>query len=165
MKSLFLISTIIISTGCATLTGDQMISITANFSDNSRGTCYWINGRGNWTSSVPGTVWTRRSMKDLRYNCMTDDGRSGLGYLKAKDDWSTASWGNLLFGAVGLGVSLSADPDSCGRYNPDCEDNKLQAGLGLSTVGLIGSIIDSANSTNHKYDRYVIVNVPYKQKK
>lgn len=75
--------TMLMVTGCATLTENAMTPITLSFSDGSQGTCEFQNKRGHWTADVPGSVSVRKSDDNLQFHCKTSDGRKGIGSLES----------------------------------------------------------------------------------
>ena len=79
MKKLLLISIFIFISACATIVNDPNTPVALSFSDGSNGNCTLTNKRGSWTGKVPGTFMIRRSDDMLRYNCKTEEGKTGNG--------------------------------------------------------------------------------------
>lgn len=75
MKNIALILMIFGVGGCATLTNDAMTQLTLSFSNAGYGSCDLSNKRGAWSTSVPATVYVRRSDDALLYRCTTDGGQ------------------------------------------------------------------------------------------
>jgi hypothetical protein len=75
IKQSLLIGTILVLSGCATLTEDAMTPISFSFSDGSNGECQLSNKRGAWTVQIPDTVYVRKSDDALHVRCKTSDGR------------------------------------------------------------------------------------------
>ena len=69
----------ILLTSCSTIVNDANVPVSLSFSDGSNGTCTMNNKRGSWSGKVPGTFMIRRSDDVLRYNCKTENGKTGTG--------------------------------------------------------------------------------------
>ena len=87
--------------GCATLVNDANIPVTFSFSDGSGGTCELSNKRGAWTLDMPGTVMIRRSDDDLKYNCVTNDGRKAFGAVTSEMEGAKLG-ASILFFDLGI---------------------------------------------------------------
>ena len=74
-----ILASILFLTSCATIVNDPNVPVALSFSDGSDGNCTLNNKRGQWTGKVPGTFSIRRSDDILRYNCKTDEGKTGIG--------------------------------------------------------------------------------------
>ena len=76
---------LIVLAGCATIVNDPNIPVAVSFSDGSTGHCDFQNKRGVWETDIPTKgVMIRRSDDDLRYECMTADGREVTGSIKSE---------------------------------------------------------------------------------
>ena len=73
-----------ITSGCATLTEDAMTPIALSFSDGSNGNCELENKRGIWSGDFPDTVYVRKSDDDLKFRCVTEDGRTAVGTIRSE---------------------------------------------------------------------------------
>ena len=78
-KILYLIVSSLLLFSCATIVNDPNVPVALSFSDGSNGSCTLTNKRGQWSGKVPGTFSIRRSDDILRYNCKTDEGKTGIG--------------------------------------------------------------------------------------
>ena len=78
-KILYLIVSSFLLYSCATIVNDPTVPVALSFSDGSNGSCTLTNKRGQWSGKVPGTFSIRRSDDILRYNCKTDEGKTGIG--------------------------------------------------------------------------------------
>ncbi len=81
LSILLALFTILIITGCATLTEDAMTPIAMSFSEGSEGTCTLRNKRGVWQVELPTTTYVRKSDDGLQYDCKTTDGREAVGII------------------------------------------------------------------------------------
>ena len=80
-KTLTLIISALIVSGCATIVNDANVPVSLSFADGSQGTCKLTNKRGSWTANLPETVMIRRSDDALRYDCETKAGKKGFGSI------------------------------------------------------------------------------------
>tara|TARA_B100000900_G_scaffold313701_1_gene272546 strand:- start:377 stop:763 length:387 start_codon:yes stop_codon:yes gene_type:complete len=80
-KTLTLIISALIVSGCATIVNDANVPVSLSFADGSQGTCKLTNKRGSWTANLPETVMIRRSDDALRYDCETNAGKRGFGSI------------------------------------------------------------------------------------
>ena len=78
---LLIISVFILS--CATVVNDPTVPVTLSFSDGNTGTCSLSNKRIAMSADIPGTHNIRRSDDDLRYDCITADGKKAVGTIKS----------------------------------------------------------------------------------
>lgn len=81
MKKELVLASMILSSGCATITNDPMTPIALSFSDGSSGKCHLENKRGSWEVSIPTTYSVRRSDDPLQFECETTDGRTASGSM------------------------------------------------------------------------------------
>jgi len=86
MRILFVIGSLIMLAGCASIVNDANIPLTFSFSDGTEGKCVLDNKRGRWEVDLPGTTMIRRSDDALKYECVTDDGRESIGSIASKMD-------------------------------------------------------------------------------
>jgi hypothetical protein len=80
MKNLIILTLLMVS-GCATLTEDAMTPVAMSFSEGSEGKCTLKNKRGVWQTEIPTTISVRKSDDGLQYDCETDDGRKAVGLI------------------------------------------------------------------------------------
>ena len=73
-----------INVGCATLTEDAMTPISVAFSDGSEGRATLQNKRGIWQTDVPAIVSVRKSDDVLKFDAVTEDGRSSVGAIPSE---------------------------------------------------------------------------------
>ena len=78
MRSILLMSTILVISGCATLTNDAYVPMALSLSDGTSGTCQLTNKRMSIETEVPGMPMVRRSDDNLQINCTTEDGRTAF---------------------------------------------------------------------------------------
>ena len=83
MKNSLIIIAALVLTNCATIVNDPEVPIALSFSDGSSGTCSLSNKRVSKKVNMPGTHNIRRSDDDLRYNCVTDAGKTAVGTIKS----------------------------------------------------------------------------------
>jgi len=86
MRIIFVIGSLIMLAGCASIVNDANIPLTFSFSDGTEGKCVLDNKRGRWEVDLPGTTMIRRSDDALKYECVTDDGRESIGSIASKMD-------------------------------------------------------------------------------
>ncbi len=84
MKVLLATLTLMLATGCATITSDPMVPIMLSFSDGSDGECTLSNKRGVWSTEIPATASVRRSDDPVKFVCETDDGREAIGGIPSR---------------------------------------------------------------------------------
>ena len=81
MKNLFIAASVLLFSGCATLTNDAMVPVAFSFSDGSTGSCVFENKRGRWQVDIPGTPDIRRSDDPLKYQCESEHGGNAVGAI------------------------------------------------------------------------------------
>lgn len=81
---ILLLPSLLILSGCATLTEDSMEPISLSFSDGSSGTCILENKRGMWETELPGVILIRKSDDVLKYKATTEDGRIANGAIPSR---------------------------------------------------------------------------------
>jgi len=77
-KIMAILTTALLTGGCATLTEDAMTPVTLTFSSGENGSCKLTNKRGAWETPVPATVSIRKSDDALLYDCKTDGGKTAF---------------------------------------------------------------------------------------
>lgn len=118
-------------TGCASITGSEMQSLSLTAKDAEGKTvekvdCTFDNDKGHWTASAPNFVAIHRSAEDLMVVCK----KPGLvdGILKAVSRAAGSMYGNIIFGG---GIGALIDHNKGTGYNyPD----ELPVKMGSSVV-------------------------------
>ena len=82
--AIFLLATLLVTSGCATIVNDANIPVSFTMADGSNADCTFTNKRGMWRGDVPATLMIRRSDDVLRYDCDTDDGRKAVGSIASE---------------------------------------------------------------------------------
>ena len=101
MSKLLAVMMMIALSGCASIIGDKMQSMTVTtVLDNKEVAgvgCTLSNDAGSWVVNTPGSVTVHKSTGDLSILCKRDAATgNGQGVSKA----NTAVWGNILFGGL-----------------------------------------------------------------
>ena len=81
MKKILIIASTLILTSCATIVNDSLTPIALSFSDGSSGRCGLTNKRAAYDVDIPGTENVRRSDDPLKYDCVSKDGKRGVGAI------------------------------------------------------------------------------------
>lgn len=122
---------IVLTTGCASITGSEMqqLSLTTKGEDTKtvEGVkCKLQNDKGTWEATSPGFVNVRRSSEDLTVECKKDGEKDGL--LKAISRAAGSMFGNIIFGG---GIGAIIDHNKGTGYNyPDA----LPVQMGSSVI-------------------------------
>lgn len=122
---------IVLTTGCASITGSEMqqLSLTTKGEDTKtvEGVkCKLQNDKGTWEATSPGFVNVRRSSEDLTVECKKDGEKDGL--LKAISRAAGSMFGNIIFGG---GIGAMIDHNKGTGYNyPDA----LPVQMGSSVI-------------------------------
>jgi hypothetical protein len=131
LKLSMVVAAIILSTGCASITGSEMqqLSLTTKGEDAKtvEGVkCKLQNDKGTWESTSPGFVNVHRSAEDLIVECKKEGQKDGL--LKAISRAAGSMFGNIIFGG---GVGAIIDHNKGNGYNyPD----SLPVEMGKSVI-------------------------------
>lgn len=67
--------------GCATLTNDATVPVALSFSNGESGQCELENKRWGQDARIPAQLNVRRSDDDLRYDCVTESGKTAKGRI------------------------------------------------------------------------------------
>ena len=116
-----LVSMLVLSTGCSTLTGDgtsQNLSVMTYTPDNKDldgAKCELKNDEGSWTGVTPTSVMVHRSNKDLMVNCSKEGYKDARANVVSKT--KSNMWGNLIFGG-GVGAIIDHHNGSAYQYPP-----------------------------------------------
>jgi len=109
-----------LSSGCATLTGDRMQSISVETLDKSGAqsagaACEMKNDEGKWFVTTPGSTVIKRSNKDLVISCKKDSVEDGNARAVS---WTKAGmFGNIILGG-GVGAIIDHNNGSAYEYPP-----------------------------------------------
>jgi hypothetical protein len=119
------------STGCASITGSEIQSISLN-AQSEQGTpvekasCELTNDKGMWSGVTPGFIQVRRSAEDLLVTCKKAGERDGQ--LRAISRAAGGMFGNIIFGG-GIGAIIDHNKGTGYDY-PD----SLMVRMGASGV-------------------------------
>lgn len=120
LKLTFVGTAIVLTTGCASLTGNEMQQLSLTTKGEDAATvigvkCRLQNDKGIWESTSPGFVNVHRSSEDLTVECKKDGMKDGL--LKAVSRAAGSMFGNIIFGG---GIGAIIDHNKGTGYNyPD----------------------------------------------
>ncbi len=120
LKSVCIGVVVVLSTGCASITGNEMqqLSLTTKAENSTTlegAKCKLQNDKGTWETKSPGFVNVRRSADDLTVECKMDGQKDGL--LKAVSRAGGGMYGNIIFGG---GIGALIDHNKGNGYNyPD----------------------------------------------
>lgn len=137
LKSLSAMVSIAVLTGCASITGDSMQTLSVNTEDLDGNTvdqvaCVLSNEKGSWKMIAPDMVSVHKASGDLRVTCEKENHPTGQ--LRAISRANAGMYGNIIFGG---GVGAIIDHSKGTAYNyPD----NLPVVMGKSVV------IDRKNS-------------------
>lgn len=143
-RFVFLITAFSFLSGCASVTGtpNQSVSVQARSSNGKEvkeAACDFINKRGTWFITTPGTVQIHRSDDDLQVTCRKegfDNGRASV-----VSDTKGSMFGNILLGG-GIGAVMDHNNGSAYEY-----PSFIQVTMGIDS--LIGTPRDNkAESRN-----------------
>lgn len=131
LSTLAIILITVISSGCASITGSEMqsLSLTAKDAEGKtieKAECVLDNDKGHWTAAAPNFVSVHRSSEDLTVVCK----KPGLvdGILKAVSRAAGSMYGNIIFGG---GIGALIDHNKGTGYNyPD----ELPVKMGSSII-------------------------------
>ena len=102
MKSLMTVAILAALTGCASITGSKMQSVSVDTSGDigavAGAACTLTNDAGKWFLTSPGSVVVQKSTADLTVDCIVKNGFSGSAVAVSRAN--LAIWGNLIFGGV-----------------------------------------------------------------
>jgi hypothetical protein len=99
---------IALSGGCATITSNEMQTVTLTTRDQNgdvveNAKCELKNDKGSWNAKSPGNVMVRRSAEDLSVECQKDG--MSAGFLRAISRSAGGMWGNIILGG-GIGAII-----------------------------------------------------------
>ncbi len=120
IKLAILGTSIVLATGCASITGSEMqqLSLTTKGEDTKtlEGVkCKLQNDKGTWEATSPGFINVHRSSEDLIVECKKEGEKDGL--LKAISRAAGSMFGNIVFGG---GIGAIIDHNKGTGYNyPD----------------------------------------------
>lgn len=124
MNKLFLLSLCtftLLSSGCATITSDEMQTVTLNTKTTDGQTvekakCSLKNDKGTWQAESPGLVAVHRSAEDLMIECKKEGHEDG--FLRAISRASGGMFGNIIFGG-GIGAIIDHSKGTGYNYPND----------------------------------------------
>jgi hypothetical protein len=101
MSKLLLVLMMASLTGCASIVGDKMQSMSVNTVMDNKAVegvgCTLTNDAGSWFVNTPGSVTVHKSTGDLAIDCK----RPGVaGNAQVVSKANTAVWGNIIFGGI-----------------------------------------------------------------
>ena len=106
MKKMLLILFGFILTSCATIVNDANVPVALSFSDGSSGTCQLSNKRVSLSVQIPSQPMIRRSDDALRFNCKTEDGKTGFGSIASEIESGKLA-GSVVFFDFGITDSIT----------------------------------------------------------
>ncbi len=102
MKSLMTVAILAALTGCASITGSKMQSVSVDATGDigavAGATCTLSNDEGKWFVTTPGSVVVHKSTADLSIDCIVKNGFAGNTVAISRANM--AIWGNLIFGGI-----------------------------------------------------------------
>jgi hypothetical protein len=121
----------VLASGCATITGNEMQSLTLSTRTTDGQPVYKVqcslkNDKGEWKAESPGTIGVRRSAEDLMVEC-TKPGTPD-GFLRAVSRAHGGMFGNIIFGG-GIGAIIDHNKGTGYDY-----PNDLPVKMGASTT-------------------------------
>jgi len=78
-KSVLIILAALSLSACASITNDSHQPVALSFSDGSEGNCELKNKREFYDVEIPSTPMIRRSDDLLQYDCISENGKVGVG--------------------------------------------------------------------------------------
>ncbi|MDD2883720.1 MAG: hypothetical protein PHT48_01605 [Dechloromonas sp.] len=108
----------VLSSGCASITGDtvQSIRVETKMADGSElkdADCELFNEYGSFRVRTPGNVMVRRSSSDLNVQCQKENLPTAS--AKAVSRANSGMWGNIIFGG-GIGAVIDHSKGSAYTY-------------------------------------------------
>ena len=123
------IGSILVSSGCATITQSesQSVALTASYENKPvEANCQLKNDKGSWEAKAPSNVMVRKSNEDLDVTCKREGMPDGI--LKAISRAAGSMFGNIIFGG---GIGALIDHNKGTGYN---YPNQLPVKMGESVV-------------------------------
>ena len=103
------IATLLLMSGCATLTNDPNQPVEFLAPGCQKMQCTATNKRGSWKVSPPETVSIRRSDDSLAINCTDNSGRKHERSVESKVSDSKLNTTAALFGLLGMAADTVSD--------------------------------------------------------
>ena len=121
------ILTLLVASGCASITSNPMQTLSLSTSDSAGGqlpkaSCSLKNDKGAWEVESPGSIAVHRSSTDLMVECTREGSQAG--FLRAISRASGGMWGNVL---IGGGIGALVDHSTGNGYS-DPDDLPVRMG-------------------------------------
>ncbi len=104
MKNLFIVGTLLVLTGCASVTGSKLQPVSVQTIQDGKeiagAACTLTNDAGKWFVTSPGSVTINKSTGDLAVDCKKEENLAGHEMVVSKANGSV--WGNIIIGG-GIG--------------------------------------------------------------
>lgn len=135
MKKLLSIATVLVLTGCASVTGSKLQPLSVQTIQDGKEVsgvgCTLTNDAGKWFVTTPGSVTVQKSTGDMAVDCTKDD-LKGRENLVSKSNG--AVWGNIILGG-GIGYIVDRNTGAGFDY-PNTVTvilSRMAAAVGLTT--------------------------------
>lgn len=135
MKKLLSIATVLVLTGCASVTGSKLQPLSVQTIQDGKEVsgvgCTLSNDAGKWFVTTPGSVTVQKSTGDMAVDCTKDD-LKGRENLVSKSNG--AVWGNIILGG-GIGYIVDRNTGAGFDY-PNTVTvilSRMAAAVGLTT--------------------------------
>ncbi|EKD89403.1 MAG: hypothetical protein ACD_34C00072G0001 [uncultured bacterium] len=139
MFKILCISTLLVLTGCASVTGSKLQPLSVQTIQDGKEVagvgCTLTNDAGKWFVTTPGSVTVQKSTGDMAVDCAKDELR-GRENLVSKSNG--AVWGNIILGG-GIGYIIDRNTGAGFDY-PNTVTvvlNRMAAAIGLSSLSTI----------------------------
>lgn len=139
MFKIFCVSTLLVLTGCASVTGSKLQPLSVQTIQDGKEVagvgCTLTNDAGKWFVTTPGSVTVQKSTGDMAVDCAKDELR-GRENLVSKSNG--AVWGNIILGG-GIGYIIDRNTGAGFDY-PNTVTvvlNRMAAAIGLSPLSTI----------------------------
>lgn len=135
MKTLFIITLIISTSGCASITGSKLQPLSVQTIQDGKEVagvgCVLTNDAGKWFVTTPGSVTVQKSTGDMAVDCSKEELR-GHETLVSKSNG--AVWGNIIAGG-GIGYIIDRNTGAGFDYPNSITVilNKMANAIGLAT--------------------------------
>ncbi|MBV5347520.1 hypothetical protein JZU46_04815 [bacterium] len=135
MKILLSIASLLIVTGCASVTGSKLQPLSVQAIQDGKEVsgvgCTLTNDAGKWFVTTPGSVTVQKSTGDMAVDCAKEDLR---GHENLVSKSNGAVWGNIILGG-GIGYIVDRNTGAGFDYPNSVTVvlNKIAAAIGLTT--------------------------------
>lgn len=141
MKTLLSITSLLIVTGCASVTGSKLQPLSVQTIQDGKEVsgvgCTLTNDAGKWFVTTPGSVTVQKSTADMAVDCTKDDLRGRENIISKSNG---AVWGNIILGG-GIGYIVDRNTGAGFDY-PNTVTvilNKMAVAIGLTTSSAAGA--------------------------